>query len=110
VPSERVERKLAAILAADVAGYSRLIGTDEEGTLNRLKGLHKELIDPKVAIHQGRVVKLMGDGNSGRIPERGGGVALCDSALSGLIPEYDPTMKVWLVPFPMEPINTKNVH
>jgi adenylate cyclase len=46
VPSERVERKLAAILAADVAGYTRLIGTDEEGTLNRLKGLRKELIDP----------------------------------------------------------------
>src|SRR5215468_11635795 len=58
----RVERKLAAILAADVAGYSRLIGTDEEGTLSRLKELRKDLIDPKVATHQGRVVKLMGDG------------------------------------------------
>jgi TolB-like protein len=62
VPPERVERKLAAILAADVAGYSRLIGADEEGTLRRLKALRKGLIDPKIAAHQGRVVKLMGDG------------------------------------------------
>jgi adenylate cyclase len=62
VPPKRVERKLAAILAADVAGYSRLIGADEEGTLNRLKECRKELIDPKIATHQGRVVKLMGDG------------------------------------------------
>jgi adenylate cyclase len=62
VPPERVERKLAAILAADVAGYSRLIGVDEEGTLQRLKAHRKELIDPKIAEHQGRIVKLMGDG------------------------------------------------
>src|SRR5215813_13909643 len=58
----RVERKLAAILAADVAGYSRLIGADEEGTLRRLKACRKELIDPKIAEYHGRVVKLMGDG------------------------------------------------
>jgi adenylate cyclase len=62
VPPERVERKLAAILAADVAGYSRLIGADEEGTLKRLKAHRKELIDPKIAQYHGRVVKLMGDG------------------------------------------------
>jgi adenylate cyclase len=62
VPPERVDRKLAAILAADVAGYSRLIGADEEGTLKRLKAHRKELIDPKLAEHQGRVVKLTGDG------------------------------------------------
>lgn len=62
MPPERVERKLAAILAADVAGYSRLIGADEEGTLNRLKAHRKELIDPKIAEHQGRVVKVTGDG------------------------------------------------
>jgi TolB-like protein/class 3 adenylate cyclase len=62
VPPERVERKLAAILAADVTGYSRLIGADEEGTLRRLKAHRKELIDPKIAEHQGRIVKLMGDG------------------------------------------------
>ena len=48
-------RRLAAILAADVAGYSRLIGADEEGTLERLKALRRELIDPKIAEHQGRL-------------------------------------------------------
>src|SRR5436853_5206727 len=55
-------RRLAAILAADVAGYSRLIGTDEEGTLNRLKSIRAEVIDPKIAEHHGRVVKTTGDG------------------------------------------------
>jgi len=59
---ERVERKLAAILAADVAGYSRLVGADEEGTLARLKAYRRELIDPKIAEHRGRVVKTTGDG------------------------------------------------
>src|SRR5215472_5398789 len=62
VSPEPIERKLAAILAADVAGYSRLIGADEEGTLKRLKAHRKELIDPKIAEHQGRVVKVTGDG------------------------------------------------
>src|SRR6266404_1342008 len=59
---ERVERRLAAILAADVAGYSRLIGVDEEGTLARLKAHCRELIDPKIAEHRGRIVKTTGDG------------------------------------------------
>jgi len=59
---ERVERRLAAILAADVAGYSRLMGADEEGTLARLKALRRELIDPKIAEHRGRIVKTTGDG------------------------------------------------
>jgi adenylate cyclase len=59
---ERVERRLAAILAADVAGYSRLMGLDEAGTLARLKDARRELIDPKVAEHKGRVVKTAGDG------------------------------------------------
>src|SRR5262245_34058812 len=59
---ERVERRLAAILAADVAGYSRLMGVDEEGTLAALKGLRKSLIDPKIAEHRGRMVKTTGDG------------------------------------------------
>jgi TolB-like protein/class 3 adenylate cyclase len=59
---ERVERKLAAILAADVAGYSRLIGADEEGTLSRLKALRADVIDPKIAEHHGRIVKTTGDG------------------------------------------------
>jgi adenylate cyclase len=60
--TERVERKLAAILAADVAGYSRLMGADEEGTLARLKTHRRELIDPKIAEHRGRIVKTTGDG------------------------------------------------
>src|SRR5215472_291018 len=55
-------RRLAAILAADVAGYSRLIGADEEGTLGRLRALRAELIDPKIAAHNGRLVKTTGDG------------------------------------------------
>jgi adenylate cyclase len=55
-------RRLAAILAADVAGYSRLIGADEEGTLARLKVLRAEVIDPKIVAHRGRLVKTTGDG------------------------------------------------
>ena len=58
----RVERRLAAILAADVAGYSRLIEADEEGTLSRLKALRAEVIDRKIADHRGRIVKTTGDG------------------------------------------------
>jgi TolB-like protein/class 3 adenylate cyclase len=58
----RVERRLAAILAADVAGYSRLIGADEGGTLERLRALRRELLDPKIAEHRGRLVKTTGDG------------------------------------------------
>jgi TolB-like protein/class 3 adenylate cyclase len=60
--SEHVERRLAAILAADVAGYSRLMGADEEGTLAHLKSLRKTLIDPKIVEHRGRIVKTTGDG------------------------------------------------
>src|SRR3954447_24087669 len=58
----RVERRLAAILAADVASYSRLIGVDEEGTLAALRTLRRELIDPAIAEHRGRIVKTTGDG------------------------------------------------
>ena len=58
----RAERRLAAILAADVAGYSRLMERDEAGTLERLKAHHRELVEPLLAEHRGRVVKLMGDG------------------------------------------------
>jgi adenylate cyclase len=57
-----VERRLAAVLAADVAGYSRLIGTDEEGTLARLKVIRADLIDLKITEHRGRLVKTTGDG------------------------------------------------
>jgi class 3 adenylate cyclase len=55
-------RSLAAILAADVVGYSRLMWADEEGTLERLKALRRELIDPKIAERHGRIVKTTGDG------------------------------------------------
>ena len=58
----RVERRLAAILTADVAGYSRLMGSDEEGTLAALKACRRELIDPKIAENRGRMVKTTGDG------------------------------------------------
>jgi adenylate cyclase len=58
----RVDRRLAAILAADVANYSRLMGADEEGTLRQLKAHRKELIDPRIAEHRGRIVKTTGDG------------------------------------------------
>src|SRR5262245_9675781 len=58
----RAERRLAAILAADVAGYARLMGADEEGTLARLQALRRELFDPQAAEHHGRIVKVTGDG------------------------------------------------
>ena len=58
----RVERRLAAILAVDVAGYSRLMGEDEEGTLADLRAVRREPVDPKIAEHRGRIVKTTGDG------------------------------------------------
>src|SRR4030095_11610697 len=58
----RMERRLTAILAADVVGYSRLMGADEVGTLQRLKACRRELVDPSIAEHHGRMIKLMGDG------------------------------------------------
>ena len=59
---QRSERKLAAVLAADVVGYSRLMGEDEEGTLAALKAVRREVTDPKIAEHRGRIVKSIGDG------------------------------------------------
>src|SRR6516165_7105137 len=59
---EQIERRLAAILAVDVVGYSRLMGADEEGTLAALRMIRQELSDPKIKEHQGRIVKTMGDG------------------------------------------------
>ena len=58
----RVERRLAAVLAADVAGYSRLMGADEVGTLTALKAVRREIVDPAIAAHMGRIVKTTGDG------------------------------------------------
>jgi len=63
-----LERRLAAILAADVVGYSRLMGDDETGTLERLKSLRKELVQPRIAERKGRIVKLMGDGLLAEFP------------------------------------------
>src|ERR1700751_934157 len=60
--SENVQRRLVAVLAADVAGYSRLMGADEEGTLAQLKSHRRELVDPKVSEYGGRIVKTTGDG------------------------------------------------
>ncbi len=57
-----MQRRLTAIMSADVVGYSALMAADEEGTLARLKAHREELIEPTIAAHQGRVVKLMGDG------------------------------------------------
>ena len=61
-------RRLAAILAADVAGYSRLMGADEEGTHARLQAHRRELVDPKIREHSGRVVKNTGDGILAEFP------------------------------------------
>jgi TolB-like protein/class 3 adenylate cyclase/Flp pilus assembly protein TadD len=62
MPEDRVDRRLAAIFAGDIAGYSRLMGADEEGTLRQLKSHRKELVDPKITEHRGRIVKTTGDG------------------------------------------------
>ena len=64
-------RKIAAILVADVVGYSRLAGADEDRTLVRLRALRSDLIDPTIAVHHGRVVKRTGDGSLDRVPQRG---------------------------------------
>src|SRR5919107_1427001 len=61
-PDQRVERQLVAVVAADIAGYSRLMGADEEGTLTRVKACRRDLIDPGLARHRGRIVKTTGDG------------------------------------------------
>src|ERR1700720_2731595 len=65
---ERVDRRLAALWAADVAGYSRLMGEDEEGTLAALKAIRRELADPRIAEHGGRIVNTTGDGRLVEFP------------------------------------------
>ena len=60
--NERVERRLSAIFASDIAGYSRLMGADEEGTLARVNAHRREFLDPEIAEHRGRIVKRTGDG------------------------------------------------
>ena len=84
-------RKLAAIIAADVVGYSRLMGADEAGTLAALKTHRQELIDPKIAEHQGRIVKTTGDGLL--IPiKRGQAAAITTFLYSGWL--RTPTRKI----------------
>jgi len=59
---DRVERRLATIMAVDVVGYSRMMSADETGALARLQALRRDFIDPRISEHRGRIVKLMGDG------------------------------------------------
>jgi class 3 adenylate cyclase len=66
MPEDRVDRRLAAIFAGDIAGYSRLMGVAEEGTLRQLKAHRKDLVDPKITEHRGRIVKTTGDGILGK--------------------------------------------
>ena len=75
-------RRLAAILAADVAGYSRLMGADEEGTLERLKALRRELLDPKIAEHRGRIPGLLTRGPDHRRRHAGG---ICERRRRGAL-------------------------
>jgi adenylate cyclase len=75
VAEARVERRLAAIMCADVAGYSRLMGTDEESTLAVLMAHRRELIDPLIAQHLGRIVKTAGDGMLIELASPGGGLS-----------------------------------
>jgi class 3 adenylate cyclase len=82
----RAERRLAAILAADVAGYSRLMGADEEGTLERLKALRRELVDPKIAEHHGRIVKVTGDGMLAAFSMRCAAPWRCSRRCPGIMP------------------------
>src|SRR5467141_3124448 len=81
---KRVERKLAAILAGDVVGYSRLMGGDEIGTLRALQAHRRELIDPKIAAHRGRIVKTTGDGLLVEFPSAVEAVACAISAQRGI--------------------------
>jgi class 3 adenylate cyclase len=68
---KRVERRLAAIFAGDVVGYSRLMGIDEEGTLATLKAHRRAVVDPKITEHRGRIVKTTGRRHPGRVRQRG---------------------------------------
>src|SRR4051812_427279 len=82
-----MERRLAAILAADVVGYSRLMGVDEAGTLNAVRAIRRELIEPKIGEHQGRIVKLMGDGILAEFPSVVNAVS-CAIQIQRGVPEY----------------------
>src|SRR5437867_3579751 len=81
----RVERRLAAILAADVVGYSRLMGADEIGTLRALQAHRRKLIDPKIATHRGRIVKTTGDGLLVEFPSAVEAVACAIAVQRGVV-------------------------
>src|SRR6516164_6840429 len=89
---ERVERRLAAILAADVAGYSRLMGADEEGTHERLQAHLRELVEPKIREHHGRIVKNTGDGLLAEFPSVVDAVRCAVEIQRGMI-EREPEMR-----------------
>jgi class 3 adenylate cyclase len=85
VANQTVERRLAAIMAADVVGYSRLMGTDEVGTLRTLKAHRRELIDPAIAGHRGRIVKTTGDGMLVEFPSVVDAVACAVAVQRGML-------------------------
>jgi class 3 adenylate cyclase len=92
-------RRLAAILAADVAGYSRLMGADEERTLDCLKAHRRQLIDPKIAEHHGRIVKTTGDGLLAEFPSIVDGVRCAAEVQRGMLdrePELPDERRIWL--------------
>ena len=89
--AERVERRLPAILAADVVGYSRLMERDEAGTLARLRTLRRDLIDPKIAEHKGRIVKTTGDGILIEFPSVVEAVACAVAVQRGMAARNDAT-------------------
>jgi len=82
---DRVQRKMAAVLAADVVGYSRLMGVDEAATLSALKRHRQELIEPCIADHGGRVVKLTGDGMLAEFPSVVNAVACAVEIQRGML-------------------------
>src|SRR5690242_310318 len=84
---ERVERRLAAVPAADIVAYSRLIGQDEAGTLSRLRALRRESIDPNIAAHHGRMVKTTGDGFLAEFSSSVDALR-CACDLQARVPEY----------------------
>jgi len=88
VAGERIQRRLAAILAADVAGYSRLMGADEVGTLAALKSVLRDIIDPAVTGHNGRIVKTTGDGLLAEFASAVDAVT-CAMAVQGLMAKRD---------------------
>ena len=94
----RIERRLAAILAVDVAGYSRLMGEDEEGTHERLKAHLRELVDPKIRVHHGRIVKNTGDGFFAEFPSVVDAVRCAVEMQRGMIdrqPDVPEARRIW---------------